>query len=99
MIGKEFPRIAEIKLHASENGRWLVAAVANGDGGQFAYYVMDSSGRWTQVTHFDDGVVSAMVGANDALYLLSRKDAPRGQILRLPLPNLPLSQAKIVVPQ
>lgn len=99
VIGKEFPRIAEIKLHASENGRWLVAAVANGDGGQFAYYVMDSSGHWTQVTHFDDGVVSATVGANDALYLLSRKDAPRGQILRLPLPNLSLSQAKIVVPQ
>jgi prolyl oligopeptidase len=44
VIGEEFPRIAEIKLQASENGRWLVAAAANGDGGQLAYYVMDSSG-------------------------------------------------------
>jgi prolyl oligopeptidase len=99
VIGKEFPRIAEIQLRTSDNGRWLVVAVANGDGGQFAHYVMDSSGHWTQVTHFEDGIVSAKVGANDALYLLSRKDAPRGQILRLPLPNLSLSQAKIVVPQ
>jgi len=99
VIGKEFPRIAEIELQASENGRWLVAAVKNGDGGQFAHYVMDSSGHWTQVTHFEDGIVSAKVGANSALYLLSRKDAARGQILRLTLPTLPLAQAKVFVPQ
>lgn len=99
VIGTEFPRIAEIQLHTSEDGRWLVASVANGDGGQFAHYVMDSSGHWTQVTHFEDGIVSAKMGANNALYLLSRKNAPRGQILRLLLPNLALTQAKIVVPQ
>ena len=33
VIGKEFPRIAEIQLHASDDGQWLIAAVANGDGG------------------------------------------------------------------
>jgi len=99
VIGKEFPRIAEIKLHTSDNGRWLVAGVANGDGGQFAHYVMDSPGIWTQVTHFEDGVVSAKVGPNDDLYLLSRKDAPRGRILRLRLPTLPLRQAKVLVEQ
>lgn len=99
MIGKEFPRIAEIQLRASDDGRWLVASVANGDGGQFEHYVMDASGRWTQVTHLDDGIVAAKVGPNDALYLLSRKDAPRGKILRLSAPNLPLSQAKVAVPE
>jgi prolyl oligopeptidase len=98
-IGKEFPRIAEIKLRTSDNGRWLLAAVANGDGGQFAHYVMDSSGHWTQVTHFEDEIVSAKVGADDDLYLLSRKGAPRGQILRLRRPNLPLREAKVVVEQ
>jgi prolyl oligopeptidase len=97
VIGKEFPRIAEIQLRTSDNGRWLIAAVANGDGGQFAHYVMDSSGHWTQVTHFEDEIVSAKVGPNNDLYLLSRKDAPRGRILRLRLPNLPLSEAKVVV--
>ena len=43
VIGKEFPRIAEIQLHTSDDGRWLLASVANGDGGQFAHYLMDSS--------------------------------------------------------
>ena len=99
VIGKEFPRIAEIQLRTSDNGYWLMAAVANGDGGQFAHFVMDSSGHWTQVTHFEDGIVSAKIGPRNDLYLLSRKDAPRGQILRLPLPSLPLSQAKVVVRQ
>ena len=99
VIGKDFPRIAEIQLHTSDDGRWLLAAVGNGDGGQFAHYLMDSDGKWTQITHFDDAVVSVKFGMDQALYVLSRKDAPRGQILRLPLAQLDLAQAKVVVPQ
>ncbi|MFZ0955149.1 MAG: prolyl oligopeptidase family serine peptidase [Candidatus Sulfotelmatobacter sp.] len=99
VIGKDFPRIAEILLHTSDDGRWLLVAVANGDGGQFAHYLMDSNGKWTQLTHFEDGVVSVKFGVDPALYLLSRKDAPRGQILRLPLDQLDLAQSKVVVPQ
>jgi prolyl oligopeptidase len=99
IIGKDFPRIAEIKLHTSDDGNWLLASVANGDGGEFAHYLMDADGKWTQITHFEDGIVSVKFGVDPALYLLSRKDAPRGQILRLPLSSLDLAQAKIVVPQ
>lgn len=101
VIGKDFPRIAEIQLHTGEDGFWLLASVANGDGGQFAHYLMNSSGRWVQVTYFDDAIVSAKLGANgdQALYLLSRKDAPRGKVLRLPLTNLSLANAKLIVPQ
>jgi prolyl oligopeptidase len=99
VIGKEFPRIAEVLLHSSADGKWLLAAVANGDGGQFAHYVMDRSGKWTQLTHFEDGIVSVKFSTDGELYLLSRKNAPRGQILRLPLENLDLLQAKVIVPQ
>lgn len=99
VIGKEFPRIAEVQLHSSDDGRWLLAAVANGDGGQFAHYLMDDDGKWKQISRFDDAVVSVKFGMDQALYLLSRKDAPRGQILRLPLAQLDLAQAKVVVPQ
>jgi len=106
VVGKDFPRIAEIKLQTSDDGRWLLAAVANGDGGQFAHYVMDLDGHWTQITHFEDGIVSAKFGpggerggGEGSLYLLSRKDAPRGQILRLSLAQPDLAQAKVIVPQ
>ena len=37
--------------------------------------------------------------ADGALYLLSRKDAPRGKILRLPLAHLDLDEAKVMVPK
>jgi prolyl oligopeptidase len=99
VIGKDFPRIAEIQLHTSDDGEWLLASVGNGDGGQFAHYLMDSEGKWTQLTHFEDGIVSVKFGVDPALYLLSRKAAPRGQILRLSLSHLDLAQAKVVVPQ
>jgi prolyl oligopeptidase len=99
VIGKDFPRIAEIQLHSSDDGHWLIAAVANGDGGEFAHYVMDAAGHWTQITHFADGIVAVKPGPDSALYLLSRKDAPRGQILRLPLAHLDLAQAKVIVPE
>ena len=118
VLGKDFPRIAEIRLHTSDDGKWLLASVGNGDGGQFAHYVMDLDGRWTQITHFEDGIVSAKFGpgggrglglGDGALYLLSRKDAPRGQILRLPLlqtdhaqtavTKVDLAQATVIVPQ
>jgi len=82
-LGREFPRIAEIKLNASDDGHWLLAAVANGDGGDFAHYLRNASGQWRQLTHFEDGVKQVKFGPDDALYLRSLKNAPHGKILRL----------------
>src|SRR5882724_3929481 len=39
-IGKDFPRIAEITLAASRDGKYILATVANGDGGDFAHYLL-----------------------------------------------------------
>src|SRR5436190_4994684 len=41
-IGKDFPRIAEIALESSRDGRYILATVANGDGGDFAHYLLGS---------------------------------------------------------
>ena len=43
-IGKDFPRIAEIVLEASRDGRYILATVANGDGGDFAHYLLGPDG-------------------------------------------------------
>jgi prolyl oligopeptidase len=95
VIGKDFPRIAEIHLRTSDDGRWLIATVANGDGGQFAHYLMDATGHWTQITRFEDEVVAVQVASDDSLDLLSYKNSPRGQILRLPLSHLDLTKADL----
>ena len=102
-IGKEFPRIAEISMHTSYDGRYVLAQVANGDGGEFAYYLMDLSGgragEWTQLAQFSDKITQAELGKDQALYLLSLNNAPRGKILRMLLEKPALANAETVVPQ
>ncbi len=105
-IGKEFPRIAEIDLKSSFDGRFTLATVSNGDGGEYAHYLRQPSGDWKQITRFEDRVKQVEFGReplyielpHDAsLYLLSRKDAPRGRILKLPLSAPSLADAKEVI--
>jgi prolyl oligopeptidase len=97
-LGKDFPRIAEIKLEAARDGKFILATVANGDGGDFAHYLLGPDGSWKQITQFSDQIKAARLGRDNALYLLSRADAPRGKILRLPLDNPELANAKVIVP-
>ena len=101
-IGKDFPRIAEIILERSRHGRYILASVANGDGGDFAHYLLgpdgSASARWKQITKFSDQIKAARLGRDNALYLLSRKAAPRGKVLRLPLETPELSKAVEIIP-
>ena len=96
-IGKEFPRIAEINLEPSRDGKYILATVANGDGGDFAHYLLGPDKTWKQITQFSDQIKLARLGRDDALYLLSRADAPRGKILRLPLEAPELKNAAEIV--
>src|SRR5881296_248797 len=96
-IGKEFPRIAEIALQTSRDGKYILATVANGDGGDFAHYLLGPDGTWKQITQFSDQIKVAHLGRDNALYLLSRADAPRGKILRLPLEVPELKNAAEIV--
>jgi prolyl oligopeptidase len=98
-LGKDFPRIAEITLATSRDGKYILATVANGDGGDFAHYLLGPDGSWKQITQFSDQIKLAKLGRDNALYLVSRADAPRGKILRLPLdvPELK-NAAEIVAP-
>src|SRR6266571_2307333 len=97
-IGKDFPRIAEIQLEASHDGKYILATVANGDGGDFAHYLLGPEDNWKRLTQFSDQIKAARLGRDNALYLLSRAGAPRGKILRLPLDNPELANATMIVP-
>jgi len=96
-IGKDFPRIAEIALEAACDGKYILAAVANGDGGDFAHYLLAPDGTWKQITQFSDEIKIARLGRDNALYLVSRAGAPRGKILRLPLDVPELKNAAEIV--
>ncbi|HXB69669.1 MAG TPA: alpha/beta fold hydrolase [Candidatus Acidoferrales bacterium] len=96
-LGKDFPRIAEILLSTSGDGRYILAQMANGDGGEFAHYLLSPDGRWTQVTRLADSVTQAAFGGNDSLWLVSRQGSPMGKILRMPLSNPSLASAPTVI--
>jgi prolyl oligopeptidase len=87
-LGQGLPRIAEIALKSRDDGRYLLATVANGDGGEFALYLIGPDGQWKQLTGFSDQIKQGEFGKDNCLYLLSTKDAPHGKILRLPLADL-----------
>ena len=97
-IGKDFPRIAEVVLETSHDGKHVLATVANGDGGDFAFYLLGPDGQWKQITQFSDQCKAAVLGRDQALYLLSNAGAPRGKVLRLPLERPELANATVVVP-
>ena len=72
--------------------------MANGDGGDFAHYLLGPDGTWKQITQFSDQIKIARLGRDDALYLISRAGAPRGKILRMPLGVPELKNAAEIVP-
>ncbi|MEM6791647.1 MAG: prolyl oligopeptidase family serine peptidase [Myxococcota bacterium] len=98
-IGKDFPRIAELELIAHPPTGQLLLTVQNGDGGEFAHYLRGRDGRWRQFSAFGDRVIQAAFGPRNDLYLLSRADAPRGKVLRIPTRTLDVAAATVVVPE
>jgi prolyl oligopeptidase len=99
VLGKDLPRIAEIALDASRDGRLILAEVRNGDGGQIAYYLGSTDGTWVQVAGFDDGVKQVAFGDDGNLYAMSVKDAPLGRIIAIPLSAPTIANARVVVPE
>jgi prolyl oligopeptidase len=99
VIGREFPRIAETALTATRDGRYLLATVANGDGGEFSFYLRDPAGKWTRVAQDADKIRAMRLGFDGKLYALSLRDAPRGKILAMPMAKPRLAQAALVVPE
>ncbi len=98
-LGKDAPRIANFELKTSEDGAYVLAILGNGDGGEYALYLRGPQGTWTQLSKFEDKLIQAAFGKDGALYALSRKDAPRGKVLRIPLATPSLEKATVLIPE
>ena len=101
-LGKELPKIAEIKLSTTEDGSHLAAEVKNGDGGEVEYFIKKTNmpaGKWTQISTFADHLVKFEFGLNGYIYFLSRQGAPKGKIVRVPLTTPTVDKATAVVPE
>jgi len=93
-LGKDFPRIAEIALQSSEDGQYIFATMADGDGGEFAHYLLGPDAKWIRIANLADHVISGAFGDDGYLYLLSRQQAPKGKVLKLSLSDPQISPRK-----
>jgi prolyl oligopeptidase len=98
-IGKDFPRIAETELASSDDGKYVLATVQNGDGGEFAHFLLGPGGAWEKIADFKEGVKAARFGRDGSLYLLSVDGAPRRKLLKLDPGVASLAKARVVVPE
>jgi prolyl oligopeptidase len=98
-MGQDSPRIAETELKVDQRTGRVLATVQNGDGGEFAHYLREPDGQWRQFSKFPDKIIQAEFGPKDDLYVVSRQDAPRGKIIRVPIDSLDVAKAKVVVPE
>jgi prolyl oligopeptidase len=99
VIGKKFPRIAEIALSSSPDGKYVLADVSNGDGGEHGFWLRAQSGEWKAIAGFKDGVRSAAFGRDGKLYGLALKGSPRGRVVASPLENANLVKAPTLIAQ
>jgi prolyl oligopeptidase len=98
-LGKDFPRIAEVVLATSDDGKQVLAVVQNGDGGEFEVHLLGPSGTWERVAAYADKVKEARFGRDGSLYLLSVAGAPHGKLLKLDPGVTALGKARVVVPE
>jgi prolyl oligopeptidase len=97
VLGRQFPRIGETVLCAAPDGRSFLATVQKGDGGEFIHFLFDDVGRVTPLTQYGDEISTVAFGLHDDLYVFSKKKAPRGQILHLPLAMPKIAKASVAV--
>jgi len=86
-LGKDLPRIAEGDLERSDDGRFVLATIANGDGGEYEHHVLrPGASSWTRLTRFEDEVVHATFAPDGRIFAVSRKGAPRGKVVAFTAP-------------
>jgi prolyl oligopeptidase len=84
VLGKELPRIAEIEMERSDDGKYVLVHVANGDGGEYAHHVVKGSGgtpEGTRLSNFSDQLVFTTFAPDGKIWGISRNGAPRGKVV------------------
>jgi prolyl oligopeptidase len=101
VLDKGLTRLAQIALDSDATGKWIVASAEDGDGGKYANFVRMPDGSWQQISTYSDEVVAVTPGTpeEDALYLTSLKDSPRGKVLKVSAKSPLLSNAKVIIPE
>jgi prolyl oligopeptidase len=95
-LGKDFPRIAEIRVYMDVRTQRVLVSMQKGDGGEFAHYLRAPSGAWRPVARYEDKLTQVAFGPKDDLFAISEKISPRGQLIQINAATLDLAKAKVI---
>jgi prolyl oligopeptidase len=99
-LGKDFPPLGNAGLQSSDDGRYVLATISLGWlSEQTEHFLRGPSGEWARLGAPADRILRILLGPDGTAFLLSYRDAPRGQLLRLPAGSTQMKEAKRVVPQ
>ena len=85
------PRVAEIFLGRDNRRDLIVAQVQNGDGGEYAHFVLSKDGV-VQLADFKDKIVEVVSSPTGVIFALSRAGASNGKVLKLRPPFTAISR-------
>jgi prolyl oligopeptidase len=94
-------RVSEVFLSNRFNGPEIMAMVQRGDGNIWAFYVLKQGAAPVKVGSYEDDIVYASIGADGAIYGISRKNSSNGKIVKLSPPFAVggLAKAPVIVPE
>jgi prolyl oligopeptidase len=94
-------RVSEVFLDNRFNRPSIMAMVQRGDGNIWAFYVLGEGRGPVQIGTYQDHIVFATIGPDDAVYGISRDHASNGKILKLkpPFAKDGLARAAVIVPE
>jgi prolyl oligopeptidase len=99
-LGRGFPKIAEFRIAVEPRTGVVLATYQFGDSGRFQLYLRNPDGSWSQLSEEQDQIVQSMFAPDGSLLLISRRDTPRGHVLRIPPPvDSSLDRAELIVPE
>ena len=95
VLGREFPRIAEVRLANTAGAGSLIISVADGGGGEVEHFVLPIGGQPVRLSRLGDRIGAVAPAADGSLYFVSYDGAPNGRIMKLD-PGRVLSEARLV---
>jgi prolyl oligopeptidase len=98
--GDGLPRIAAVVFSIRHLSGAALAQVQNGDGGEYAHYLLRPDSA-LKLAAFEDKIPEAAAGPDGAIYALSRAGAPNGKVVKLrpPFAAHSLPRAETIVPE
>lgn len=98
-LGRQFDRIAEIRIKQHQASGKLLLNMQYGDSGKFQLYLRDNKHTWHRLSDFDDQMVQAEFIDENTLLILSRKSAPKGKFLKVDISDLLSPTVHQLVPE